>query len=66
MDELEPLDRRGQRKTPAINVHFEEDERQMLDRQCRRYGVSITTYVRTLVVLCERGILKPPIAAFRR
>lgn len=69
MDDVDvPRDRRRARPrtTPAINVRFDEDERQMLDRQCRRYGVDMTTYIRTLIVLCEKGILKLPGAAFSR
>ena len=68
MDEVDLTPRRRrQRTTPAINVRFDEDERQMLDRQCLRYnGVDMTTYLRTLIVLVEKGILKPPAAAFPR
>ncbi len=59
-----PARRRRPRTKPDVNIRFEEAERQMLDRQCRTQGVDMTTYLRTLIVLCENGTLKIPPAAF--
>ena len=62
MDELPR--RRRVRSTPAINIVPEENERKMLDRQCERHNVDMTTYLRTVIVLIEKGTIKIPASAF--
>lgn len=62
---MDSIDRKPKAKTPWVNIQFEPEEKQMLERQSHQHKVSMTTYVRTLIVLCEKGILKAPADAFR-
>lgn len=57
--------RRRRRTKPAINIRFEETERQMLDKQCATHRVDMTTFIRTVVVLIDNGTITLPTSVFK-